>query len=315
MKRWKIGLVGARGYVGRELLRLMARDPRLELSFATSREYEGQRVRELFPDAPYDIEFVRTDPAYMATADADMIVLGLPNGYAAPYVEAIEATHPETKIVDLSADYRHQKGWTLGLADLWPHKIAGQSRIANPGCYATAAVLALYPIRERIVGASSVVGISGYSGAGTKRSEKNDPRHINDNIIPYAFAGHGHQEEIHLATGLPVRFLPHVAPFFRGLMTTICAPIAPGVSARGVWAAYRTAYRDRPTIQLQDAPPQISDVASRPIAAIGGVAVEEKSRTLAVTCALDNLLKGAASQAMTNIYLALGLDEASTDGQ
>ncbi|MGV6820097.1 MAG: N-acetyl-gamma-glutamyl-phosphate reductase, partial [Parvularcula sp.] len=298
MKRWKVGLVGARGYVGRELLRLMAKDPRLELSFATSRQFEGHRVGEIFPDAPYDIKFVRTDPAQLATADVDVVVLGLPNGFAAPFVDAIDAAHPDTKIIDLSADYRHQKGWVLGLADLCPENIAGQRRIANPGCYATAAILALYPIRERIVGTSSIVGISGYSGAGTTRSEKNDPRHIKDNIIPYAFSGHGHQEEIHRATGVPVRFLPHVAPFFRGLMTTICAPIAPGVSTRDVVAAYRTAYRDRLAVKVQDAPPQISDVASRPIAVIGGASVDTQSRTLAVTCALDNLLKGAASQAM-----------------
>ncbi|MEM9422673.1 MAG: N-acetyl-gamma-glutamyl-phosphate reductase, partial [Pseudomonadota bacterium] len=195
-KKITVGLVGARGYVGREMMRLIEADPAFELVLASSREHAGKPIQHLDPSLQTELSFVNSEPEAIAAAGCDALVLGLPNGLAAPYVASIESQAPETVLVDLSADYRHQPGWTFGITDLQPSDIKGQKRIANPGCYATAGILALYPIRDLLSGAPSVFGLSGYSGAGTKKGPKNDPARLKNNVLPYGFDGHGHQEEI-----------------------------------------------------------------------------------------------------------------------
>ncbi len=304
----KVALVGARGHVGKEVVRLIDQDPDFALTLATSRENAGKPVGEILGAGPDDLLFTESDPDAVADAGADAVLLGLPNGLAAPFVEAIERTAPETVIVDISADYRHVQGWIFGLVDLHADDIRGATRIANPGCYATAGILSLYPLRDVLDGTPSIFGLSGYSGAGTTPGPRNDPERLRDNVLPYGFAGHGHQAEISATIGRPVRFVPHVAAFFRGLITTVTAPLKPGVSVEGVKAAYARAYEGNPTVHLQDEPPEPRQAANTVNAIIGGVAIDPATHMLAVTCAHDNLLKGAASQALANARLGLKLD-------
>ena len=299
-----IGLVGARGYVGREVVRLIEADEAFELTLATSRALTGRTLAAAFEGATGDLVVTDDGPEAVAARGCDAYVLGLPNGLAAPYVAAIEAESPGSVIVDLSADHRGVPGWTYGLPELNRADIRSARRIANPGCYATAAILCLWPVADLLVAPPSCFGVSGWSGAGTTPSDKNDPARLKDNVLPYGFGGHGHQAEIGRAIGRDVIFAPHVASFFRGLIVTATSPITRAHSLDELQARYRTAYADSAVVRCQDAPPEPVDVAGTAAAVVGGLALDEATGVLTAACALDNLLKGAASQAMENLRLA-----------
>lgn len=137
-QRKRIGIIGARGHTGTELIRLVAGHPDLELAFVSSRELDGQRVAAHNPDFSGELCYQNLSPEAAAARGADAVVLALPNGKSVPFVAAINEVSPETVIVDLSADYRFDPGWYYGLPELTRKRYAGQRRIANPGCYATA---------------------------------------------------------------------------------------------------------------------------------------------------------------------------------
>ena len=171
-----IGIVGARGHTGAELIRLIAAHPALELAFVSSRELDGQRVSGHSDAYAGELRYENLDPAAVAAKRADVVILALPNGKAAPYVEAIDKAAPDTLVVDLSADYRFDKAWYYGLPELTRGKWRGEKRISNPGCYATAMELSIAPLKDLLAAPPVCFGVSGYSGAGTTPSDKNDPR-------------------------------------------------------------------------------------------------------------------------------------------
>jgi N-acetyl-gamma-glutamyl-phosphate reductase len=304
-----IGLVGARGYAGAELLRLIAAHPRLRLVYAVSRELAGKLVNETAPGFSDDARFAALSPEDAAARGADAVVLALPDGAGAPYVDAIGRAAPETVVVDLSADRRFDDDWVYGLPELNRRRIAGARRIANPGCYATALQLAVAPLRERLAGAPSVFGVSGYSGAGTSPSPRNDPARLADNLMPYKLVGHNHERESSRHLGIELHFTPAVHPAFRGLVVIAHVPLAAPMDAPALKTIYETAYRGEPLVRIVDEPPGLKDAAGIDGVRIGGFAVGADGRHAVVVAALDNLLKGAAVQAMQNLNLALGLPE------
>jgi N-acetyl-gamma-glutamyl-phosphate reductase len=267
----------------------------------------GQTLEQAF-GVKSDLGIDASGPDEAAMSDCDAFVLGLPNGLSGPYVEAIDRHRPESVIVDLSADHRGAAGWVYGLPELGRRRIAGQRRIANPGCYATAAILALHPVAGIMTGTPSAFGISGYSGAGTTKGPRNDPGRLKENILPYGFSGHGHAAEIAEAIGRDVAFVPHVAAFFRGLVVTCTAPVNKAYDTESICALYREAYGTSHVVRIQNEPPEPAAVAGTAAAVIGGIAMNEKTGILTLACALDNLLKGAASQAAENLALAFGLE-------
>lgn len=304
-----IGLVGARGHTGAELLHIIARHPELMLAFAVSREWAGRKVNEISPDILDESIFEALDPAEAARRRADAIILAMPDGAAAAYVEAINKTAPDKIIVDLSADYRFDDKWAYGLPELFRQRIKGKRRIANPGCYATAAQLIIAPMLDRLSGPPSVFGVSGYSGAGASPSPRNDPERLKDNLMPYALTGHKHEREAARHLGTPIRFTPHVHPAFRGIIATAHLPLAEPISVSDLRKVYEKAYGNEPLIKLRDAPPELKDGAGCKGVLIGGFAVAEDGGHAVVVAAEDNLLKGAAVQAIQNLNLALGLPE------
>ena len=170
-----VGIVGARGYVGVELLRLLQAHPHFCIGFASSRELVGRPLSALAPSLGDALLFESLDADAVAARGAHVVVLALPNGKAAPYVAAIDANRSETVIVDLSADYRFDHDWHYGLPELQNGEGSPTAkRISNPGCYATAMQLAIAPMRGELVGPVQCFGVSGYSGAGTTPSDKND---------------------------------------------------------------------------------------------------------------------------------------------
>jgi N-acetyl-gamma-glutamyl-phosphate reductase len=310
----RVGIVGARGHVGAELIRLIAAHPRFELAYVGSRELAGQRVAD-HSDA-YDGELRYTSPtnAELPTLGADAVVLALPNGKAADCVAAFDVTGADHAIIDpviidLSADYRFDDGWYYGLPELTRDRYAGQRRISNPGCYATAMQLAVAPMRDRLDGPAQCFGVSGYSGAGTTPSDKNDPEKLRDNLMPYALTGHIHEREVTRHLGHAVEFMPHVAPHFRGLTITANLHLSAPVTRAEAIAAYRDAYRDEPLVRVLDDAPWVSRIAGRHHVEIGGFALSDDGRRLVVVATEDNLLKGAATQALQNLNLAFGFAE------
>ncbi|WP_147652055.1 N-acetyl-gamma-glutamyl-phosphate reductase [Vulcaniibacterium gelatinicum] len=309
MNRIAVGLVGARGHVGTELIRLLAAHPRFELAFVSSREREGQALRAHEAGYAGGLHYVAYGPEQAAAAGADAVVLALPNGKAAPYVAALEAQAPATVVVDLSADYRFDPGWYYGLPELTRARYAGQRRISNPGCYATAMQLAVAPMLDALAGPVQCFGVSGYSGAGTTPSDKNDPDKLRDNLMPYALTGHVHEREVSRQLGHPVEFLPHVAPHFRGLTITANLHLSHAFAREEAIARYRARYAGEPLVRVLDEAPWVSRIAGRHHVELGGFALSEDGRRLVVVATEDNLLKGAATQALQNLNLAFGLDE------
>lgn len=215
-----LGIVGARGHTGAELIKLVAAHPRLELAFVSSRERAGQRLSDHHPEFQGDLQYENLDADAVAAKGVDAVILALPNGLAAPFVAALEAAKPDTVIVDLSADYRFDNSWYYGLPELTRGRYNGQKHISNPGCYATAMQLAVHPLLDLLAGPPQCFGVSGYSGAGTTPSDKNNVELLADNLMPYALTNHVHEREVSVQLGVAVEFMPHVAPHFRGITLT-----------------------------------------------------------------------------------------------
>ena len=304
-----VGIVGARGHTGAELIRLVAAHPQLELAFVSSRELDGQRVADHNPAYTGDLRYENLGPAAVVGKGAEVVVMALPNGKCAPYVEALDAAAPQTLVVDLSADYRFDPGWYYGLPEITRGRYAGQKRISNPGCYATAMQLAIWPMLEFLAGPPQCFGVSGYSGAGTTPSDKNDPELLRDNLMPYALVDHLHEREVSTRLGVPVEFMPHVAPHFRGITLTANLWLREPLTVDQVRARYEQRYAGEPLVDVIDQAPWVSRIAGRHGVEIGGFAVAPGGKRLVVVATLDNLLKGAATQAMQNINIALGFDE------
>jgi len=304
-----VGIVGARGHTGAELIRLVARHPKLALAFVSSRELDGQRVAAHNDGYAGELHFENLDPAAVAAKRADAVVLALPNGKAAPYVAALEGAASGTVIVDLSADYRFDDGWYYGLPELTRGRYTGQAHISNPGCYATAMQLAIAPLLDRLAGPPQCFGVSGYSGAGTTPSDKNNVELLRDNLMPYALADHMHEREVSRQLGTPVEFMPHVAPHFRGISMTVNLHLRDAMDLDHVRALYRQRYAGEPLVHVVDESPWVSRIAGRHGVEIGGFTLAPGGRRLVVVATLDNLLKGAATQAMQNLNLAFGFDE------
>lgn len=221
-KDWpsKIALIGARGYTGQALIDLLNRHPNMDLRHVSSRELAGKKLEGYTKRNITYENLSPEDVKKMAEkGEVDCWVMALPNGVCKPYVDAInEAGKPEAVIIDLSADYRFDSSWTYGLPELVDRrKISDATRIANPGCYATAAQLGIAPLLDFIGGQPTVFGVSGYSGAGTKPSPKNDVKLLENNLIPYSLVDHIHEREISSQLGIDIAFIPHVAVWFQGI--------------------------------------------------------------------------------------------------
>jgi N-acetyl-gamma-glutamyl-phosphate reductase len=303
-----IGIVGARGHTGAELVRLVARHPAMELAFVSSRELAGQRVREFVEGFDGELCYENVEPDEVARRGVDAVVLALPNGKAGDFVAAIDAAASACVIVDLSADHRFGD-WHYGLPELTREQYVGQRRIANPGCYATAMQLAIAPLRDELAGPPACFGVSGYSGAGTTPSDRNDPDQLRGNLIPYALADHLHEREVTRRLGLPVEFMPHVAAHFRGITMTVNLWLQRAATRDAIVQRYRDFYAGEALVRIVEDAPWVSRVVGKHHVDIGGFTLAPGGKRVVVVATLDNLLKGAATQAMQNLNLAFGFQE------
>jgi N-acetyl-gamma-glutamyl-phosphate reductase len=306
-----VNLVGGRGYTGSELLGLLVRHPRLKLGIASSRSQAGQSIASVCDAWPDDGRtFTQLRPDGVAEYPADAWVLALPNGLAGEWVQNICSVFPDNIILDLGADYRFDPEWTYGLPERFRAQIRTAKLIANPGCYATGSQIGLLPIADRLASAPSIFGVSGYSGAGKTPSPRNDPEILRDNLIPYTLSGHVHEREVSHQLNTQVRFMPHVADFFRGISLTMAFELDHSVTVDGLLDVFQKAYAEEPRVRGYTDIPQVREVQGSPDVHIGGFTVDSRNPARgSLVVVLDNLLKGAASQALQNLNLALGLDE------
>ncbi|KND05058.1 N-acetyl-gamma-glutamyl-phosphate reductase [Spizellomyces punctatus DAOM BR117] len=312
--RARIGLIGARGYTGQELIKLIDNHPNAELAYVSSRELVGKpcayykRSKVTYSNlSPEDVKKV---------SDVDCWVMALPNGVCKPFVDAVVSKGSEHPLVlDLSADYRFTNEWQYGLPELYGHRAklsAGNVRkVSNPGCYATGSQLSIAPLVKHLDGIPTVFGVSGYSGAGTKPSPKNDINNLRDNLIPYALTDHIHEREVSRHVGAPVAFIPHVGQFFQGISLTVSIPLNKTMNGNDIEDIYREAYDGERLVRVfkEGEIPEVKDIAGQHHVEIGGFKVHSGGKRVVVVTTIDNLLKGAATQALQNINLALGLEE------
>ncbi|GCE99062.1 protein arg5,6, mitochondrial [Zygosaccharomyces mellis] len=310
----RVGLIGARGHTGSNLVSLIDSHPYLEVAHVSSRELKGQKLQgynksEIIYETlqPQDVQKLESQGAI------DFWVMALPNNVCKPYVEAIDSVKGKSKIVDLSADHRFvpEDQWAYGLPELNSRdSIANTKKISNPGCFATGSQLSIAPLCDLITGLPTIFGVSGYSGAGTKPSPKNDPNFLNNNLIPYTLTNHIHEREISTHLNREVAFIPHVAQWFQGISLSVSVPIKKGsLTSESALELYQKFYEGEKLVHIQKDIPLVRDISGTHGVSIGGFKLNEQGDRLVVCGTIDNLLKGAATQCLQNMNLALKYGE------
>ena len=324
-----IGIVGASGYAGAELLRLCLDHPELEVAWAAAETQAGVPVAELYPNlaaAAPGMVFTSFDPADVEGLDA--VFLALPHGHSARLVP--DLLRRVKLVVDLAADFRlrnpadYQRWYgevhpapslladfVYGLPELFRSEVAGATAVAVPGCYPTAAALALTPlVRAGVIETSGIVvdAASGVSGAGRAAKAATTFCTVDEDFRAYGLLDHRHTPEIEQTVGASVLFTPHLAPMNRGILATCYARAAGATSTAEVSAILADAYRGERFIVVGTDPPS-TKATSGSNAAHLSAHHDLRTGWVVVLCALDNLGKGAAGQALQCANLALGLDE------
>ena len=317
MHKLAIGVLGASGYAGRELCELVARHPRARLAFATASDRQGVRARF----GGQDLAFVAAEDARLG--DTQLVFSALPHGASAPWVRA--AHDAGAKVVDLSADLRpgngieHDSGFVpYGLTELARATVRDAEIVANPGCYPTVTLLALLPlVLRRLIapGATIVVNAaSGVTGAGFAPKRELMFAEVANDFRPYAIGNeHRHLAEMRavlasLDCDAELIFTPHLLPVARGILATITVPLAePLANPLEPW---RQHYAEEPFIAVSAEIPALRDVVYRNVVRITATMVSGvRAPAVVIVAAIDNLVKGAAGQALQNANLLLGLEE------
>ena len=301
----KVSLVGGRGYAGKEVLKMLFRHPKVEIESVFSTSKGG---------APINIGRENTELTYKFFGDEvpkfdneDAILLALPNGDSKKLIKLIDSEYPDITIIDLSSDFRFDKKWQYRLPEL--SGPVHSKRISNPGCYATTMQLMMAPIKNNIEGYVNFFGVSGYSGAGSKPNERNNTDTLKDNVLPYSLVKHLHEREVTHHAYSKVFFTPHVGNFFRGILITANFTLQENLSLEEVKDSFKKFYEPYDLIKTQIQIPNIKEVAGTSIAIIGGFQIDSKNKRLTFCCVIDNLLKGAATQAIQNLNSAFGWND------
>ena len=319
----RVAVAGASGFAGALAAYLVQRHPRLELTTVTARADAGRRLDALYPRYRVHKELEELDPDALAER-AEAALVAYPHGAAAPVVQALRERG--LPVVDLSADFRldreryeryyqaHEAPALIdeavyGLTELHRDDIREAKLVAAPGCYPTAALLALAPLRE-LARDAVVDAKSGVSGAGREATGTTHFVSVDENVNPYGVEGHRHRAELEreLGNGFPVTFTPHLVPLDQGLLASCYVTPERGVTPEEVRELFRSAYDGEPFIELADEPPGVRDVRDTNICRIHAT-VEPATGRVLVFAAIDNLWKGAAGQAIQDLNLMLGLDE------
>ncbi len=331
----KAAVVGATGYAGAELVRLLLTHPQVEITGLSSTSFAGQSIDEIYPSFKKCALPTLTD-SDTAIVGADVVFAALPHGLSEPLAE--KCAESGALLIDLGADFRLESeeeyeawykkpfdkpalhdGAVYALPELFRDAIKGAKIVANPGCYPTAAALGMAPaLKAGLVAGNHVIidAKSGLSGAGRSLTQNTHYAEANETISAYKVGSHRHTPEIeqtlsHMA-GSPIKvtFVPHLLPVNRGIEETIYVPLAEGVTLAEVRAAYEEFYKDEPFVRLErdGMSAQIRNITRSNFCDIS-LHVDSRNNLLIVCSCIDNMVKGAAGQAIQNMNLHFGLDE------
>ncbi len=335
MSKTKVGIINVTGYTGIELARLLYQHPGVELTSVTGRSAAGQKLSQVFPhlagiELTIEAELGEVELAFSA----------MPHQESAK--EVIPLLNRGIKVVDISADFRLKEAaeysrwynfthpapqWlkqaVYGLPELHRSEVTSAQLVANPGCYPTGAILALAPaVKEGLIEPNIIIDSkSGVSGAGRTPSLTAHYSEANEDISAYALEGHRHLPEMVQELGLiydgkspSITFVPHLTPMTRGILTTCYAPLASGKIAAGKKAAddirqlYLDFYADEPFVRIAESPPHTKYTSGTNLCLIYPTVDRRTGKLIVISC-IDNLIKGAAGQAIQNMNLMLGIPE------
>ncbi len=332
----KVGIAGASGYTGLELIRLSVNHPEIELSVLTSETYKGKPISDVFPslNGIVDIELQSLNSEILKACD--VVFLALPHTAGMDILPQLLGSG--CKVIDLSADYRlndaeaYPEWYSLththpellsqavyGLPELHRQKIKTAQVIANPGCYPTSVILALAPLMNTDwVDLNSIISDSksGVSGAGRKPSLATQYTEVNEGLSPYGLAGHRHtpemEQELSSLAGKPIKisFSPHLIPMSRGMLSTVYINLKKKFCDDDLIQHYQKFYRDEYFVRVlgKDKFANSHSVAGSNFCDIG-IKIDERVNRLVLTSSLDNLIKGASGQAIQNMNIMLGFEE------
>lgn len=332
----RVAVVGATGYAGAELVRILAGHPETELTVLTSRRYAGIRFDQVYPAMAGRVDIVCQEYATdQICENADLVYMALPHKLPMAFVPDI--LQQGKKVVDLSADFRFNDvdlyesayqphtardlldATVYGLCEIYADQIKTAVLIGNPGCYPTSVLLPLVPLlKQGLLDPAALIADSksGVSGAGRSLALAAHYCEVNESFKAYKVAAHRHNPEMNAilsreaAEAVSITFVPHLVPMTRGMLTTIYATPVSGLTQKDIIDCYRKAYHRRPFIRLcpEDRLPDTRHVRGTNFCDIG-FKLDEKNRRLILISAIDNLVKGAAGQAVQNMNLMLGFDE------
>jgi len=319
----KVGVVGASGYTGLELVKILINHPKFELSYVANSE-GGITLSQLHPSLSgvSDKNVEKADVDEVAK-NCELVFLALPHKTAMAYVKPLIAKG--VKVVDLSADYRlpldtyeefycpHTDKENLdnsvyGLPELFRDEIKNSKLVANPGCFPTSAILGLLPFMDKRVASTPIIidAKTGVSGAGKKLSDTTHFVNVNDNLFAYNPLMHRHAPEIADKLNLDfedVNFVPHLVPITRGMLSSIYIQVSGDFDEQKLLKEF---YKNSPFVRISDKPVTMKDTAGTNFC---DIYVKRKGKTLLILSSIDNLLRGASSQAVVNANLMMGLDE------
>ncbi len=325
-----VGIIGASGFTGAELLRLLSGHPELRVAFATGDSQRGTAVGDLYPSLAGGyptLKFVEWDPSLLDGVDA--VFLGLPHGTSQQIVP--ELLGRVRSVIDLGADFRLRTSadyeqwygaahtrpdlldrFVYGLPELHRERLRGAECIATPGCYPTAATLPMAPlVRAGLVHAENVIvdAVSGVSGAGRPPRPTTTFCAVDSDVTAYSLLDHRHTPEMEMNIGAQVLFTPHLVPMSRGILATCYArPAVDGLSTSQVLEHLAQTYADEPFVIVSERSPSTKSTLGSNAAHLTA-RVDERTGTVVALCAIDNLGKGASGAAIQCANLALGLDE------
>lgn len=332
----KVSVIGATGYAGAELLRILYSHPEARVVHITSESHAGELISDLYPHLKglYDMKLISMNEIEKIGEESDFVFICLPHGHAMKVGKALE--NMPTRIIDLGADYRFAdtdvyEAWykvehthkeaarVYGLAELYRDQVKDAKIIGNAGCYTTASILALAPLAKAgLIDMSTIVvdAKSGVSGAGRGAKVANHFPELYDSFKAYGVATHRHTPEIEQALSelagqqVVLNFTPHLVPMSRGILSTCYATLKAGVTPEQVDEAYESLYGSEYFVRLlgRNGYPATKNVRGSNYCELGWH-IDARTRRVIVLSAIDNLVKGAAGQAVQNFNIACGLDE------